>query len=345
MSLLILFDPEYITINSIPYALDADEKAAQPLSFGTPSRSCSVRTVGPQSKKKAQTRPAKSVTFDGSAELEDNVPTITTHQMTDAEARTLDSIITPKVHFQAPSLLQTATQQALLRARTSFNNPFSDEDASARRDSGSSTASDLVRPSAFLNHRDTLDRLYASTEEDDDETPQEVFLRRPQLYAHRDTLARLHFLQNGDVELPDHVLLHVAGYLSREEYENMRLVCRRWTEHLPRPKIVAAQRLPHEILVLILSRLLLPDFDAARHTCKSWFMASLDPKIATPVLRSSGGQNAYLHDLQHERQRHLERCLQLHTDDLEIDMDEPNQIDEVWLMSKRLATESRLSGH
>lgn len=344
MSLLILFDPEYITINSIPYALDPDEKASQPLTLGKPSRSWGIwRPHGRKSTKVSQAQATRQNTYDGTAESEDSSPRIASSANTTSEQPAIP--LAPRVQFQS-SLLQSATQNATLRAGTSFNDPFTGEEAGIRRTSGSSDASDLVRPSAFLHHRDTLDRLYASTEEEeDDETTQEVFFRRPQLYSHRDTLARLHFSQNSDVALPDNVLLLIAGFLDQEEYHCMRLVCRWWTEHLPRPKLAASQQLPHELIVQILAHLLLPDFDAARHTCRSWFVASLDPKIAAPVLRAYGSRSAYLQDLQNERQRRSEIGRQPNLIGPTTNSDDSNQIDEPWLISKRLATESRVSGH
>ncbi|KAK5076800.1 hypothetical protein LTR64_005720 [Lithohypha guttulata] len=209
--------------------------------------------------------------------------------------------------------------------------------------------SELARPNAFLHHRDTLDRLWTSADEEEQDNEeilcQELFFHRPQLFNHRDTLARLHFKQNSGSALPDHVLCQIAKLLDPDSYKNMRLVCRQWSDNLPRPVLSSAQRLPPEIVVQILNYLALVDFDSARHTCRVWFLPSLDHKIATSVLKASGNQSAHLHDLQCARQRRRQSSSQLETSNLELGNTVPEHIDQEWLMSKRLATESRLSGY
>jgi len=233
------------------------------------------------------------------------------------------------------------------QSNLSFNNPFDDDSD----DSDSSVISELERPNAFSGHRDTLARLYEGDTSDSEPgdgsyTPTQSGLslfRNRQHVTHRDTLARLHFKQNFSKALPDDVLRKVAGYLDPVDCKNMRLACRQWAEHLPRPKIITAQRLPAEILLAVFDHLLPSDYDAARHTCMNWFMVGFDNKIAKHMLSTSGSYPAYLQDLAQEREKLLPSNLQLplpapHDEDLTSTL-----IDKEWLMSKRLATESRLS--
>lgn len=74
----------------------------------------------------------------------------------------------------------------------------------------------------------------------------------------------------------------------------MRLTCRGWTDHLPRPQPATAQLLPHEVLMEIFGYLHPSDFDSARHTCRSWFLAGLDHRIGLQMLRSTGSYPAFL---------------------------------------------------
>jgi len=233
------------------------------------------------------------------------------------------------------------------QANPSFSNPFSDDSA----DSNSSDASDLERPNAFFGHRDTLARLYEADLSDSDSgdgsyTPTQLGLslfRNHQLAIHRDTLARLHFKQNSSKALPSHILRKIASYVDPVDRKNMRLTCRQWAEHIPRTKPNVAQGLPAEILLTLYDCLLPSDYDAARHTCMNWFMVGLDDKIAKHMLSTSGSYPAYLQDLVEERQKLLSSNLQL-PPPAQHDGDTADAlIDKEWLMSKRLATESRLS--
>ncbi|KAK5943267.1 hypothetical protein PMZ80_004274 [Knufia obscura] len=225
-----------------------------------------------------------------------------------------------------------------------FYNPFGD-------DSDPPSPSELDRPNAFPGHRDTLARLHevSPPESEPDEgnySPSQsgLSLFRPGLnLLHRDTLARLHFKQNFSKALPEDVLRMIASYLDPQDCKNMRLTCRQWAEHLPQPKLGVAQRLPAEILLDIFAYLPATDYDAARHTCKNWFMVGLDHKVAKPMLRSSGSYPAYHQDLALERAKLLGSSLQAAEVTDHEEQYNNTLIDKEWLMSKRLATESRLS--
>lgn len=116
----------------------------------------------------------------------------------------------------------------------------------------------------------------------------------------------------------------------------MRLTCRQWADHLPGPKISAAQRLPAEILSKVYEYLQPIDFDAARHVCKAWFLVGMDIKLASAMLRSCGAYLAFLQDVEQESakiSRNVSAPDRLGSSD----------IDQEWLASKRLATEAGLS--
>ena len=235
----------------------------------------------------------------------------------------------------------------MAQPKPSFYNPFGN-------DADLSLTLELERPSAFSGHRDTLTRLLeTSTPESDSDdgsdgtyTPTQHGLslfRNHHQRMHRDTLARLHFKQNFSKALPPKILHEIASYLDPADCKNMRSTCRQWEENLPRPSLAAAQRLPAEILLEIFEHLLPSEFDAARHTCRHWFMVGLDEKIARTMMSASGSYPAYLQDLAQERSKLLQPSFQLPSPPGQNQGSSGATIDTEWLMSKRLATESRLS--
>jgi hypothetical protein len=121
------------------------------------------------------------------------------------------------------------------------------------------------------------------------------------------------------------------------------LVCRRRNTSLPPPPLSGAQRVPREILKHIFSCLTPWDFDAARHTCKSWFLASLDKKVLDPMLSACGCQSGLAADINRLKVNILARRRSWDTDLHQRDMDVDEMIDKEWMSSKRLATEVRLS--
>lgn len=89
------------------------------------------------------------------------------------------------------------------------------------------------------------------------------------------------------------------------------------------PPNAASTRLPTEILQQIFYQLAPADFNAARRTCRTWMMASLDRNLLSTILRRSGWSNSIPYEV-------------------------PGRsaiadITDEWLMSKRLARECALS--
>lgn len=160
-----------------------------------------------------------------------------------------------RVKFAASPQLQAVYQPFKFNTPT-FQNPFSEQlEAQSRRTSASSQDSYLELTMPFANHRDTLARLLCNSQDPDPEdedndsyedTPTQYSLLAPVrtghlLCQHRDTLARLHFRQNYNKALPEGVFEVIVGLLSEEDYKNMRLTCRRWADHLPRPSHVSTE--------------------------------------------------------------------------------------------------------
>ncbi|CAG8001951.1 unnamed protein product [Penicillium olsonii] len=87
----------------------------------------------------------------------------------------------------------------------------------------------------------------------------------------------------------------------------------------------AATRAPPEILLQIFSLLSPREFNSARHTCSRWMRVSLNERLIGRMLKSAGWWNAWLQD-------HSQPCVS--------GRDES----DVWRMSRRLTTESLLSG-
>lgn len=259
---------------------------------------------------------------------------------------------------EASVVLTRQEQVPLTRWKSSptFYDPFDENGQSKiRRDSSSSSGSEYLRPGAFDNHRDTLARIQRKSDpgrtldiEYEGSRLQKslITFRYKALMLHRDTLTILRHKQNFSKNLSPEALLQIATYLSIGDYSNMRLTCRQWADDLPRPHRPANQRLPVEVLLNIFSHLPSSGFDAARHTCKSWYLASLDPTLAMSMIKTSGAHLAHLADVELEYTRALEseldcthgRC----EDELGYDC-LTGEINHEWLMSKRLATEARLS--
>lgn len=228
-----------------------------------------------------------------------------------------------------------------------FTNPFSDEGSSqSRRTSTSSDTTGYLRPNAFAGHRDTLARLPhsvtlhkcngtiwedESTSDDSEPMAQSLQFRRS---------------WDGspiDLVFPDRFIDSLLSYLTFEDYKNLRLVCRRWNSELPRPRFPAVHSLPQELLQQIYARLSPCDFDAARHACRAWYLASLDRNTQEFMLRVAGCRDALAADISRvsgsgagDTAPRDSRMPATHSSD-------DFACDEEWICSKRLATESRLS--
>jgi hypothetical protein len=121
----------------------------------------------------------------------------------------------------------------------------------------------------------------------------------------------------------------------------------------PEPAITAATTIPSEIVQQIYQHLDPLDFHAARHTCKKWFLASLDTGLLRRMTRKAGcsqaaDEDAQRLDVRTERRRlNLERRLSLeHAGQQTLDCHAfkmESSISDEWLLSKRLATEARIT--
>jgi hypothetical protein len=89
-----------------------------------------------------------------------------------------------------------------------------------------------------------------------------------------------------------------------------------------RDRPVPAITLPSELLQLIYLHLSPSDFDTVRHTCSKLFLASLDKSLLHTMTRRAGCAQAAEEDFHQLRNP---------------------SISEEWLLSKRLATEARVT--
>ncbi|KIV95375.1 hypothetical protein PV10_03039 [Exophiala mesophila] len=215
-----------------------------------------------------------------------------------------------------------------------FVNPFTEEDLTSRKTSASQDASSYFRPNAFLGHRDTFARLlhrqlFESDEEDES-------TESPYTSSRRLSTTVMAWL-------PYPVLSLILRYTSFEGYKSMRLVCRQWYNDLPPPSFPAIHRLPQETIQQFLSYLDPVDFDAARHTCASWFFASLNWRILRSMLKSAGCTLGFQTDGALTRERRRTNTLSQSSDTIPIFPQFYASPNKEWLCHKRLATEARLS--
>ncbi|CAF9926133.1 MAG: hypothetical protein HETSPECPRED_006268 [Heterodermia speciosa] len=148
--------------------------------------------------------------------------------------------------------------------------------------------------------------------------------------GHRDTFALLGIRrrQHREIELPTRFFERLLYYIDFKSYLAVRLSCRSWSatiSHLRPPWQRAVHRIPIEILGQIYFYLSPVDFNAARHTCRAWMIASLETRLLTRMLERGGWWTAALAD-----QATPDGNLEQSTNGPE------------WLLSKRLATECML---
>ena len=155
--------------------------------------------------------------------------------------------------------------------------------------------------------------------------------------GHRDTFAVLGFreLQRHRVGLPDLFFSQIVQYLDFDTYKAVRLFCRSWSASITTARPITfppVSMLPAEILEKIYVELSPVDFNAARHTCRSWMIAGLEERLLTLMLSRGGWLGAMKADKalreQSQEQRNAERRESVVNDD--------------WFLSKRLDTECSL---
>jgi F-box domain len=206
--------------------------------------------------------------------------------------------------------------------------------------SSSSDTSTYIRPNAFQGHRDTLARIKGTRtisegEEGSDSgsTPSDsvsVSDRVHSTLAGWGTTSSIHSERRASSYVCAVVVDRLLQAITFEDYLNLRLTSRLWNRALPQPSMPGSYRIPREILQQVFSLLAPCDFNAARHTCRKWFDAGIDSHLLRLMLRSAQCQTAYKADLR----RRKYTCS---------DHSENESVSEAWLMSKRVATATRLS--
>ena len=147
--------------------------------------------------------------------------------------------------------------------------------------------------------------------------------------SHRDTFAilGLRWRKFQNINLPENFCKRLLRYIDFDAYLALRLSCRSWSAALSQvrpPVFSSVYHLPVEILEEIYYYLSPADFNAARHACRAWLLASLDTRLLTHMLKRGGWSSAALAD-----EAIVESRPQL-------------AIMNSWPRSKRLATECQL---
>ena len=126
--------------------------------------------------------------------------------------------------------------------------------------------------------------------------------------------------------LPLTFFQQLLSYIDFETYLSVRLSCHCWSAAVTsvRPlKYPSVYHLPAEIVEQIYNHLSPADFNAARHTCRSWMRVSLDYRLLSLMLKRGGCWAAARTD--------LALCRPSGT--------QQGHVNEEWLASKRLAIE------
>lgn len=150
---------------------------------------------------------------------------------------------------------------------------------------------------------------------------------------HRDTFAilGLRHLQDQRLALPSAFFYNLMSYIDFEAYLAIRLSCRCWSAAITRARPISwpsVSRLPAEVLENVFARLDPVDFNAARHTCRAWMIASLEQRLMTTMLKRGSWWGAALADLQLLEERG--------------ERNPAAAVNGEWLLGKRLATECLL---
>lgn len=151
--------------------------------------------------------------------------------------------------------------------------------------------------------------------------------------GHRDTFAMIGYrrIQRRPVELPDIFFKKLARYLDFDTYKSVRASCRNWSATISRARPIVLPpvcMLPVEVLERIFDSLSPMDFNAARHTCRAWMIASLEERLLLLMLNRGGWSGAASADA--ARQEHGNQLRKV------------SLINDEWLLSQRLATECSL---
>ena len=190
---------------------------------------------------------------------------------------------------------------------------------------------------SFLLHR-------SSTGESGTESELDLSIPLTRFDGHRDTFALLRLAQLSHLhiphppgpqlarEIPIWLCQALLPYLDFDTYLSLRLSCRSWSAMftLISPlSFPSVYYLPAEILEQVFRNLDPWSFDSARHTCRNWLLASLEKSLLKDMLERGGWWGGSLAD------REVVENV--------IGVDRQNVDDgEIWMMSRRLATECSL---
>lgn len=187
------------------------------------------------------------------------------------------------------------------------------------------------------------DQISASSSESSGSSP---YLRAQAFAGHRDTFARIKYRRHIAPEIPPSIWNNVLVHLTQKDYLNLRLSSKVWHSALPPPRLRATYYLPVEIIQQVYHYLAPQDFNAARHTCKNWYIAALDKELLALTLRKGGWWAAAEADIElrtlHSLQGRLYTSPSYLVDGNSDDGHE-SLSDEIWLLSKRLTIECSLS--
>ena len=132
---------------------------------------------------------------------------------------------------------------------------------------------------------------------------------------------------NQVIELPDAFYKVLATCLDFDTFRALRLSCRTWSEAITRVRPIilpVGNWLPNEVLEKIYYLLEPTDFNAARHACRAWMLASLEDKLLVHMLHQGGWQAASRLDVGQLEEFEGRRI---------------SIVSKNWLLSKRLASE------
>ena len=149
--------------------------------------------------------------------------------------------------------------------------------------------------------------------------------------GHRDTFALIGWrrMPRRAGDLPCQFFQRLIQFINHDTYLAIRRSCRSWSAaitYVRPPKLPPVYFVPQEVLELVYKHLEPIDLNAARRTCRAWMMASLEWRLLISMLKRGGWWTGFQTDLMAQNPSSLLRT----------------NVNEEWLMSKRLATECSL---
>ncbi len=203
-----------------------------------------------------------------------------------------------------------------------FQNPLMSKDLS---DSPEDLESSILEPCPAVDINLNVAEVLSSTStlQDSDWTG---FIGHRDTFAMRDTRHQKPLAK----DMPEVFFHRLKTFIDYDTYLSIRLCCRSWSTlitsvHSP-PSPSAASLLPVEILQQIYAYLSPTDFNAARHTCRTWMLSSLDFRLLAKMLKIGGFWDPSQVDVALN-----EKC-----------STKAKIMSKEWILSKRLGTECSL---